>query len=123
MPPTRPRALVADDEPTLRSLFTAYLGREYAVTTASDGAAAERALLADPPFALAVLDCDMPARSGPEALVRARAAGCQTPVLLVSGSGSPPGEGLTRDPRTAFLAKPFTQHQLLQAVAALLAVA
>lgn len=119
MTPT-PLALVADDEPSLRSLLATFLGHEYAVVAVADGEQAYRALLADPAPAVAVLDCDMPGLSGPDALARARAAGCRVPVLLVSGSSDPP-DALSGDPRAAFLAKPFTRTQLLGAVSALVA--
>ncbi len=115
-----PTALVADDDPVVRSILTIYLAAGYAVTAVADGAAAERALLADPGLAVAVLDCDMPGTTGPEALARARAAGCRVPVLLVSGSSTPPPAAPTDDPPTAFLAKPFRLDTFAAALAALL---
>ncbi len=115
-PPARPSALVADDDPSVRSFVACVLALEFDITAVADGPAAERALLADPGLAVAVLDCDMPGLRGPDVLARARAAGCAVPVLLVSGGADP----LPTGPRSAFLAKPFTPGQLTQAVADLI---
>ncbi len=88
MPPiARPRALVADDEPALRSLFTIYLDAGYAVTAVADGAAA-LALLADPGWAVAVLDCDMPVMSGPDALGLRGPPGVPSPSCSSAARGA-----------------------------------
>ncbi len=63
-PVARPRAFVTADDPVVRSILTIYLRSGYAVTAVGDGAAALRALLADPGLAVAVLDCDMPGATG-----------------------------------------------------------
>lgn len=65
-------ALVPDDEPSLRSLLATFLGSQYVAV--ADGEQAYQALLADPGFEVAVLDCDMPLLRGPDA----RAAGCRS---------------------------------------------
>jgi CheY-like chemotaxis protein len=118
--PTRPHALVADDNPSVRALLTIILsGRGYDVTAVGNGVAAEAELLgpAGPGFVAAVLDCDMPGLTGPEVVTRVRAAGSRVPVLFVSGAADPAAiPELTTDPQVAFLPKPFRPDDLVRAV-------
>lgn len=120
-----PPALVADDDPAVRSVVAAILSSGgFDVTAVGDGVQAADSLLdpAGPTFAVAVVDCEMPGLDGPGVLARARAAGCRVPVLLISGSADPAAiPGLATDPIAAFLPKPFTRTALTAAVSALVA--
>ena len=116
--------VVADDSPGILELLAQVLRTAAArVVTAGDGEAALRAIRAHRP-AVAVLDAEMPLRSGPEvaALVRADPALASTRILLVSGHI--PGDAARGAPAMgidAWLAKPFRPQELLAAVRALAA--
>ena len=81
------RALVVDDEPTVRRVarrILAGLGLE--VTEAQDGQEGAEAVEADPSrYALVLLDLTMPRLDGVGALARIRAVAPGLPVLLASG--------------------------------------
>ena len=121
--PTRPRALVADDEPSVRAFLCAALTQAgFDVTEAPDGAVGADELLGGTEFAVAVLDCEMPGLRGPELLALVRQAGCRVPVLMVSATATPATiPGLAADPHSAFLPKPLRVAELLGAIARLLA--
>ena len=75
--------LVEDDASLARGLMAGLRGDGYAVDLACDG---EDALMmaGDEPFALMVLDANLPTLSGFEVLRRLRASGCQMPVLMLT---------------------------------------
>ena len=90
---SRPRVLLADDDPRVVSVVSRYLALEgYEMSIATDGEAAVRIAEADRPD-LIILDIMMPGIDGIEACrrIRANAGTAQTPVLmfsaLVGGSG------------------------------------
>lgn len=117
-------ALVADDDPTVRSVTAALLTScGFDVTAVADGVEATDILTdpAGPPFAVAVIDCDMPRLDGPGVLARVRAAGSRLPILLISGRHSLLTIPAAGDLLAAFLPKPFTLDTLRRAVEALLA--
>jgi len=83
---SRPRVLLADDDPRVLSVVSRYLDLEgYEMSTVSDGEAAVRIAAADRPD-LIILDIMMPGIDGIEACrrIRANAATAQTPVLMFS---------------------------------------
>jgi len=106
------RILVADDEPSVRATVRRLLERRGAtVIVAADGAEAE-ARLRDERFDVAVLDVQMPGRSGYDVLAAARATAPGLPVVLMSGyTGRSRGEGGEEEP-DAFIEKPFTAKVL-----------
>ena len=106
------RVLIADDEPSVRATVRRLLERRGAtVVAAADGLEAE-ARLRDEAFDLAVLDVQMPGRSGYDVLAIARAIRPALPVILMSGyTGRVRGEGGEEEP-DAFIEKPFTAKVL-----------
>jgi signal transduction histidine kinase len=111
--------LVVDDEPLVRDVATAMLGRMgLDVVVASDGAEAVERFTADPArFRLVLLDLTMPRLSGAEVFRQIRAVRPETPVIMMSGyneeeaSGEFAGKGLA-----GFIEKPFTPQTLATAV-------
>ena len=102
------RALVADDEPSVRATVRRLLERRGAtVTLASDGTEAEARLRAEP-FDLVVTDVAMPGADGYEVLARVRELQPSARVVLMSGyTEKLRGTGSEHEP-DAFLEKPFT---------------
>jgi DNA-binding response OmpR family regulator len=81
--PTRPTALVVDDEPKIRDIVRRYLEADgFAVTECADGPAALRAAHDQHPD-LIVLDVMLPGLDGVEVLRRLRETS-QTPVILLT---------------------------------------
>lgn len=113
--------LVVDDDEPLRSRLQRYLmTNEFRVTTA-DGATAAREGLRILQPDLIVLDVTMPGESGLELTTSLRAAGNETPILLLTARGDP-------DDRIAgfeagaddYLPKPFEPKELLLRIRAML---
>jgi len=120
LPATRERAarhriLVVDDEPLLRvHLRHALESQGYEVIEAANGADGLLAVARDAPSAV-VLDVTMPDLSGLEVLRRIRSSDRTVPVILSSGYHSAALDA-ERDSFQAFLAKPYTLGELLDAV-------
>ncbi len=114
----RPAILLADDDNTLRTLFSAYLRKAgYMVVTARDGAEAVLLFRAGRgSIRLVVTDMDMPALPGIEVAKAATAAGC--PVLLISGTSLPDEAA---EAGWEFLPKPFSGDALVQRIDRILA--
>ena len=79
--------LVEDDEALVRGLAAILRGEGYSVDTAADGASA-LALVRDEPFAVILLDVNLPGISGFEVLRALRARGCHAPILLLTARDS-----------------------------------
>lgn len=75
--------LVEDDEMLGEAVRTGIAQEGYAVDWLRDGPAARQALASDS-FDLVVLDLGLPGCSGLEVLAHARAAGVETPVLILT---------------------------------------
>jgi CheY-like chemotaxis protein len=113
--------LVVDDEEAVRTVARAALeGAGYRVATADGGVAAVDCLARNRgEVAAVVLDMMMPVLDGPAVIARLRAIDPAVPVLAVSGL-RPTGrdaDALTVE-RVAFLPKPYSDEDLLNAVAA-----
>ncbi len=79
------RILLADDSETILLLLRTRLEMEgHEVETAVDGQEVVEAIGAAPAFDLLLLDAMMPRKSGIDALRELRAAGVETPALIVS---------------------------------------
>lgn len=116
--------LVADDEADIRRLISYTLQRRgYRVTQAPAGDEALKLAMDEPPD-LAVLDVTMPGLSGLEVTreLAARPATARVPVILVSANGQAAeiAAGLASG-ACAYIVKPFTPHELVDRVAAVLA--
>jgi DNA-binding response OmpR family regulator len=116
----RPRILVVDDEPEVRSLVHELLSRAgYEIGEAADGRNALRQLFAAPPD-LVVLDVTMPDMDGWQALERIRDVS-DVPVLMLTAHGSELERvrGLKAG-ADDYVMKPFGRQELLARVEALL---
>jgi CheY-like chemotaxis protein len=92
---TKPRVLVADDDPINRKVAAALLEKNgFDVAEANDGTAALELLTTDPGFDLIILDMRMPRLEGPEVLSRLRQLPTvsQIPVIVLTGSIEESGE-------------------------------
>ncbi len=122
-PPGRGRVLVVEDDASVRSLVRRILhGRGYAVVEASDGPGALELLSLDARAVDVVLtDVVMPEMSGPALAQRIRVLRPELPILFMSGY---PGEEVMRrglaHRDVPVLQKPFTPHELAEAVRRLL---
>ncbi len=120
------RVMIVEDEPHIVESLSFLLTREgFDVRAMDDGAAALRALEAEPPDVL-VLDVMLPGLDGFELLRRLRAAPAlkSLPVLMLTAKGQ------RRDREIAeaagadrFMTKPFSNAELVAAVKALAAPA
>jgi CheY-like chemotaxis protein len=113
------RILVADDDDDIRHLITFSLQRSgFEVEAVGDGDAAFDAITANPP-ALAVLDVQMPGRTGLQVVdaLADRGGSSPTPVLLVSASAQQAeiDRGLATG-AAGYLTKPFTPRALVDKV-------
>ena len=113
---------MVDDEPQVRRLLTRMLDEEgFAVTPAACGAEA-LALLVDPTD-IVVLDMRLPDLNGLDVARQARKRWPNLPILFVSAYPEPALHGgKAEDLIEAFLCKPFTRDQLLEAVLRMLPV-
>ncbi len=112
----KPRVLIVDDEPNIRSFLAMVLEDEgYSVETASDGSEALDKVRRCRPDAV-VLDLLMPVMDGWGFLTARRtlSAECRCPVLVMSAVG---GWSMARElGASGFLAKPFDVDVLLDTV-------
>lgn len=106
------RALVADDEPSVRATVRRLLERRGAtVVVAADGNEAE-ARLRDEQFSLVITDVAMPGATGWEVLSIARITQPGVRVVLMSGYTEKLRGTGSEDEPDAFLEKPFTAKGL-----------
>ena len=109
-------ALIIDDEPAVCRATSRMLQRSgWTVEAVSNGGDA-LALLADKVPDLIVLDCIMPGLSGLETLRQIRGIRPEVPVLMHSGTNDLTTEKALSEGATAFLRKPYSHNQLLEAV-------
>lgn len=113
--------LIIDDEPyLLEKLGSVLAGEYYTVATAGDGKEGLEKIWNDA-YDLILLDIMLPGMSGLEVLAEIRAAGIQTPVLMLTAKGDiddkVKGLNLGADD---YLAKPFSLSELLARVRALI---
>jgi CheY-like chemotaxis protein len=114
---SRPRVLLADDDPRVLSVVSRYLDLEgYDMSTVSDGEAAVTTAIRDRPD-LIILDIMMPGIDGIEACrrIRANPATSQTPVLMFSAL-SEEAEIARLAGADGMLPKPYNLPALAEAV-------
>ncbi len=113
------RVLLAEDEPNILASLTFLLERAgFAVVAETDGEAALRSALSDPPDVM-ILDVMLPSLDGMEILRRLRAdgRGRELPVIILTAKGQ-------REDRQAalgsgadlFMTKPFSNAAVVAAV-------
>lgn len=117
---SRMRALVVDDDDSLRRFAVRCLEREgYEVLAASDAIEALKICGANERlFDVLMLDVVMPGMSGPELAERLRPGQPGASVLFTSGGGRVDC-GLPEEAEAGFLAKPFTARELVESLNAL----
>jgi CheY-like chemotaxis protein len=117
----RRQVLLVDDDPAVRTLLRTTLPtEEYDVLEASDGGTALRLMHASTP-ALVVLDWQLPVRSGADVLAEIKQHLPGLPVLILTGAHDPePRRRAAQLQADAFLTKPFSPLELLQAIDRLL---
>jgi two-component system response regulator FixJ len=113
-----PTVLVIDDDPSVRRALDRLLRAEgFEVETFSSGAVFLAALDRGERSGCAVLDVRMPGLSGFEVLERLAARGSTLPVILITGHGDATMATRAMDAGcAAFLAKPFEDDALLDAI-------
>ena len=122
-PPSKPRVLVVDDEPSNRSIVQRVLsGAGYDVTAAGNATDAVSALEASGPFALYVLDVLMPGVRGTELAARIRQLQPDARILYFTAYS----QALFTNPERllpgleAVLQKPVSNRDLLEAASQML---
>jgi DNA-binding response OmpR family regulator len=115
------RVLIADDSETILLLMRTRLEMEgYEVVTAADGVEVIEIMGREPGPDILLLDAMMPRKSGIDALRELRAAGVETPVLIVSAhqdemdAGAPTGVEVS-----GYITKPIDFDQLFARIAEL----
>jgi PAS domain S-box-containing protein len=122
--PDSKRILVVDDQPLVLRVTSRMLRRlGWEVWEANSGAEALVRFQANPgAITVALVDMNMPEMSGGDLVIELRKIDPDQPVLLMSGfEPTQVTSGLIQHPRTAFLAKPFFQKQLLEGLELVLA--
>ena len=112
-------ALVDDDRNILTTLSIALQAEGYATRVYSDGEAALKALLENPPD-LAVFDIKMPRMDGMELLRRLRATSDLPVIFLTSKDEEQDEEAGLAMGADDYIAKPFSQRLLLARIRAIL---
>ena len=113
--------LVADDSETILLLMRTRLELAgYEVQTATDGQEVTDLVAASGPPDLLLLDAMMPRKSGVDALRELRAAGVETPALIVSAHQDPGDADAANDVEiSGYVTKPIDFDALLEEIAAL----
>lgn len=108
------QVLIVDDEAELRALLQRYLGENgYAVRAAADARSMDQILARERIDAI-VLDLVMPGEDGLAICRRLRAAGDDTPIIMLTARGDPVDRILGIEMGADdYLAKPFTPRELL----------
>ena len=115
------RVLVADDSETILLLLRTRLEMEgHEVETAADGQEVVDAVrAASIPHDILLLDAMMPRKSGIDALRELRAAGVETPALIVSAHTDGNGDEHADLAIDGYIGKPIDFDRLFQTIAEL----
>lgn len=116
-----PKLLIVEDEPSiLRGLADQFRREGYDVLTAADGNSGYAAIGSGKPD-LIILDLMLPGLSGYDICRKLRAAGDQTPVLMLTARGEEDDRVVGLDMGADdYVTKPFSLRELLARVRALL---
>ena len=115
------RILIVDDDRALLRLVTAFLtGEKNEVTAVASGADASN-LLQSQEYDLIVMDWDLPDAKGPDIVNQFRAAGGNTPVIMLTGHSSIDDKAAGLDAgANDYMVKPFHLKELSARVRAVL---
>jgi two-component system response regulator VicR len=115
------RVLIADDSETILLLLRTRLEMEgYEVVTATDGVEVMETMSREAPPDILLLDAMMPRKSGIDALRELRAAGVDTPVLIVSAHQDEMDAGAPTDVEVSgYITKPIDFDRLFSCIAEL----
>ena len=115
------RVLIADDSETILLLMRTRLEMEgYEVVTAADGVEVVERVNSGPLPDILLLDAMMPRKSGIDALRELRAAGVDTPVLIVSAHQDEMDAGAASDAEVSgYVTKPIDFERLFASIAEL----
>jgi two-component system phosphate regulon response regulator PhoB len=120
----RPHVLVVDDDELIRTIARAVIQKAgMRVSEAGDGAEALALLAGDEPFALVLLDLDMPKVGGMEVLrtIRTTRSSGELPVVVLSGAYAEEDElAVMQAGANAFFPKPLIPERLLAQVRSVL---
>jgi DNA-binding response OmpR family regulator len=109
------RILITEDDQAIQNILQRLLNAEgYTVEVAASGNRAWEMIQQEQPDLL-LLDLTLPGIDGREIYRRAKAAGYQFPIIVVTATASP-SEALADMPHTPVLAKPFDLDQLVLTV-------
>jgi two-component system chemotaxis response regulator CheY len=110
------KVLIVDDELAIRNMIDFVLkdmGFKYTFLEANGAAAMESLNLAIEPFDLVICDWMMPEMNGLEFLKKARAMGCEASFVMLTAKNTEDAVVAAKDEGVdAYIAKPFTPHQL-----------
>ena len=114
------RIVVLDDDQEMRGLLQRYLGENgYGVRTVPDAKSLDRALQREAADIL-ILDLMMPDEDGLSVCRRLRAAGVNTPIIMLTAKGDPIDRILGLEMGADdYLPKPFVPRELLARIAAI----
>jgi DNA-binding NtrC family response regulator len=111
-----PRALVVDDDETIRDTLYELLSENYICQTAGTAEKAFARLQADS-YDVVLTDISMPGLSGLELLGQVRQRFPNTPVIVISGiSDQEHAQGLTKLGAFDYLLKPFSLDEVEKSV-------
>lgn len=108
--------LIVDDEEIIRDFLFEVLNEDYDLATAADGAEAIECLR-EKPYDLVITDLKMPQVSGEEVVKFAHETYPDAKVIVISGYSSLYSVSQSvKGGAAAFLSKPFSIKELLQAI-------
>jgi two-component system, cell cycle response regulator CpdR len=116
---TRPRALVADDDPELLTMVSKAVARFGAdVVAVTSGGELLDKLADDGAFDVIVTDVSMPWMTGLQVMHSARTAGLPVPVIVITALRDPtlPAQVTALGARAELLHKPFSIEELYAAL-------
>lgn len=121
----RARLLVAEDEPSIRTIFIRHLeGAGFHVTAVEDGRRALERLEAGETYDAVITDLNMPRMDGEELLRAIKTRAPETPVIVVTAVRD--ADAISRvfvNDAYRYLKKPFTREELVATVEGALAEA
>jgi CheY-like chemotaxis protein len=116
------RVLIAEDDPTTLAAVAQAMGvLGYDVSRAEDGDELLQQMSEHGPFDLVVTDVSMPWMTGLQVAHSARAAGVETPIIVMTALAVIPSSVATLGPNALLLRKPFGLKRLQECVDQLVA--